>query len=286
MNAALWGTLTALVWGSSDYIARFNGRAIGHANTLLGMLICGATLLSIYVVISDMPFLWDWSAAWMLVVSGIGIMIATLLLYQAITRGPISVASPIVGSYPALTVLLAFALGSRPSPTQWMAMAVVLCGVITVARYAPTSNEEQHHDPAYNRATVLIAAGSAICFAVAILVGQMAAPIFGDLETTWIGRLIGLVSLLGLFAWHSGYTINLPRRTWPLLGAQGVLDSSGYVFIFTAAYMPNSEIAAVTASAFGAITVLLARFFLKELISLPQWAGIIAVFGGVAALAS
>jgi drug/metabolite transporter (DMT)-like permease len=49
--------------------------------------------------------------------------------------------------------------------------------------------------------------------------------------------------------------------------------------------LPDPEFATVVSSAFGAVTVLLARAFLKEPIAPAQLAGMVLIFGGVAALA-
>lgn len=285
MNAGFLGALTAIGWGGADFIARLSGRSIGHANALLGMLLSGAIFLSIYVFITDMPFVWIWSSAWLIGASGIGIMASTLLLYQALARGPVSVASPIVGSYPAFSVLFAVILGSYPAPEDWVAIGLILCGVLTVARYGPISNEPEHKDAAFNRKTVLISFLSAILFAISLLIGQLAAPIYGEVETTWLGRLVSLGCLLCLLTFSKSHTISLPLRWWPFLCAQGFLDSTAYICVFAAGNLPNAELAAVTASAFGAITVLLARFILKETVTLPQWVAMIAIFGGVGFLA-
>ena len=68
--------------------------------------------------------------------------------------------------------------------------------------------------------------------------------------------------------------------------AQGTLDGLAYVALFAAAHGPGSVIAAVVGSSFAAVTVLLARFVLKEPMSLAQWAGIAMIVTGVAALSA
>jgi len=47
---------------------------------------------------------------------------------------------------------------------------------------------------------------------------------------------------------------------------------------------PNPEIAAITSSIFGLITILLAMVFLGEKVRPVQWLGVLAVFGGVVVL--
>ncbi|MBT4889473.1 MAG: DMT family transporter [Rhodospirillales bacterium] len=285
MNAGFLGAITAIGWGGSDFIARFTGRGTDHFNALLGMLLSGAVFLTIYVYVTDMPIVWNWSSSWLIVGTGIGTMASTLLFYQSIIRGPISVVSPIVGGYPGFSVLFALAMGVRPSPEDWLATGVILTGVLTVARYSPVSNDPKHHDKSYNRKTVAIAVTASFLFAITILFGQQAVPIYGEVQTTWLARYISLASLLCLMFFNKSQKLNLPIKWWPLFCVQGIIDSTGYICLFAAGHLQNAEMAAVAASAFGAVTVLLARVFLKEVITLPQWAGIIAIFSGVGFLA-
>ncbi len=287
MNQVLWGTLTAFSWGAADFAARFSSRAIGHANSLLGMLVVGSVVLTLWVAFTGTPLVWTWSGLWLLGVTGVGVMAATLLLYNGLARGPVTVVAPIVGSYPALVVAIALILGSRPSPVQWAAMAAVMAGVMVVARFAPPpdgTGRDGHLAPGGMRRTVAIALASSACFALAISAGQAAAPIYGEVQTVWVSRLISLASLAVLFL-VKGEAPSLPRRWWAVLAAQGFCDSGAYLALFAGSQGPGAEITAVAASGFGAVTVLLARIFLSEAMSRPQWAGIAVIFAGVAVLA-
>ncbi len=76
----------------------------------------------------------------------------------------------------------------------------------------------------------------------------------------------------------------VPLRWWPLLGLQGLLDGSGYLALLAGSEGPGSAIVVVVASGFSAVTVLLARVFLREPMTWGQWAGIVLVVGGVAVL--
>jgi drug/metabolite transporter (DMT)-like permease len=55
--------------------------------------------------------------------------------------------------------------------------------------------------------------------------------------------------------------------------------------ITAAGNLPDPAFATVVSSAFGAVTVLLARIFLKEPIAPAQFAGMVLIFGGVGVLA-
>lgn len=285
MNPALWGTATAFGWGTADFIARFTGRSLGHASALLGMLVVGALALSAFTLLSGAELVWDWSGAWLLLASGVGVMVATLLLYQGLARGPVSIVAPIVGSYPGLVVAIAVVLGARPNGLQWAAMVVVMAGVIVVARSASAFEDQSDTTTRPElRKTVLIALASSVGFALAISAGQTATPIYGELQTVWIARLVSLAALLPLFLLPR-YELSLPVRWWPVLAAQGLLDSGAYLALFAGSHGAGAEIAAVTASGFGAVTVILARVFLREAMTKTQWGGIFLIFAGVAVLA-
>jgi hypothetical protein len=50
MSTALWGVLSALGWGSADFIARFTGRKLGITVALFGMIAVGAVALTVAVL--------------------------------------------------------------------------------------------------------------------------------------------------------------------------------------------------------------------------------------------
>ena len=285
LSPGLWGSFTALGWGASDFIARFTGRAAGHQSALFGMLLTGATALTLIVLVTGTPLTWAPQGLWLLAASGLCIMLATLWLYRGLAAGPISIVSPIVGAYPALVVLLAVILGARPSLVQWGAMAVTMLGVIVVARAADSFEEVGKRSRGELRTTVIVSFASAAGFALGVVTAQAAVPIYGNLQTLWVSRIVSLVCLVLVFAGQRARP-TIPAAWWPLVALQGMIDTSGYLFLYEGSYGEGAEIAAVTASAFGAVTTILARIFLKERMPLVQWLGIVCIFAGVAVLSA
>src|SRR5262245_22619062 len=100
MTPGLWGSGTAICWGTADFVARFSGRAVVHLSSLLGMLSVGAVLLTGWMFIAHPAVTWSFEAILLVVLAGISLMAATLWLYQGVARGPISIVEPIVCSYP------------------------------------------------------------------------------------------------------------------------------------------------------------------------------------------
>jgi drug/metabolite transporter (DMT)-like permease len=283
MTPGVWGAVTAASWGTADFIARFSGRAVGHHAALFGMLLTGSALLSMWVWLTDAALVWAADRLWLVGLSGLSIMLATRWLYQGLAHGPISIVSPIVGSYPALIVAFAVVAGVRPSLWQSIAMAATTLGVVIVARSGGGSGTDARSRGDL-RATILISLASATAFAVGVFTAQLAVPVYGELQTTWLSRLTSLAALLLLFIGRGRPRI--PARWWPAVMSQGCLDTGGYLALYAGSHGAGSEIAAVTASAFGAVTTLLAWILLRESIGWLQWLGIALVFAGVAALSA
>ncbi len=285
MNPAFWGAASALNLGTADFMARYSSRAIGHASALLAMLATGVLLLSLWMVVVQPPLVWDLSGWHLLLINGIATTVMTLLLYKGLARGPISVVAPIVASHPVLVVTIAVALGARPSAIDWAAMAVTIIGVVIVAQAGQEQAEDNPERGAKLRGTIAISIGSMLAYAVLVSAGQQAVPIYGELQTLWIGRIISLIALMAFMAASRQRPV-LPMRWWPFLAAQGTLDAGGYLALFAGSAEPGAEIVAVIASTFGVITVLLALVILRERVGALQWLGIVLTFIGVGTLSA
>jgi len=313
--AAIAGVCAALGWGSADFIARYTGRALGLARALFGMLLVSAALmwLLLWWLKSPVDFIADgrWQQLWLVVIYGLGLAAATGLLYAALSRGPVAVAAPLVGSFPAFSLLIAVALGALPSAAEWLAMALVMAGVLMVARAAGVAEDAAEGVAGSAgaargglRGTVLIALCSALLFAITLAAMQEAALHYGELQSVAAGRALALFCCALLVLWQASRRAGaagdgaggepgdgrrgliLPLAWWPALGAQGVLDGGAYIAIAAGSEGAGSVITPVIASAFSAVTVLLARLVLKEPMSAAQWLGVGAIVCGVAWLSA
>jgi drug/metabolite transporter (DMT)-like permease len=282
MSAVLLGLVTAVCWGGADFIARFTGRAVGPDVALSGMLVTSAVLLTFLVLATSTPLLESFAGWYLILATGIGVMVATLLLYAGLARGPIGLVAPIAGAYPAFSILIGLAAGIVPTGLQWLAILTVMGGVAVVARFAPEQREDVSGDV---RVTLVIALLAALAFALAISAGQAAARLHDELAVTAAARWVSLVATFAYLVLRGRPLVVPAGWRWPV-AAQGALDGLAYVALFAAAHGPGSVIAAVVASSFAAATVLLARFILKEPMSLAQWVGIAMIVIGVGALSA
>jgi drug/metabolite transporter (DMT)-like permease len=285
MNAALLGSVAALAWGTHDFLARFPSRTLGAVNTAFGVTLTGLLVLALWLVLSGEPLRIVWPSLWLTAATGVCYAVATMSLYAALAIGPLSVVAPIAGSYPALAVLFALAAGERPSLLQWLAVAAVMAGVVAVAQRREGHTGNADAPTGATRIYVGLALVASLGFALAFTSGQAAVPIFGEAQSALLARVFSLLTVVLCYL-HASVTWRMTSDTVPLIGAMGMLDVLALITVISAAAFPDAELATVTSSAFGAVTVVLARVLLKERISPLQFLGLLLIFGGIIALAS
>jgi drug/metabolite transporter (DMT)-like permease len=285
MNAALWGCLTALGWGMGDFVARYTGSALGPAVALTAMLTASALGLTLLVPLVGHQFVFPSSGLIYLVASGLGVSVATLLLYWGLARGPVSIVAPIVGSFPAFNLALAVIQGERPSGLEWLLMAGVMSGVVIVARAGSAFEGEGRLSRAALRGTIAAALTSSVLFALTVAALEAAAPYYGELQAVALGRWIGAaLALVIVLVLHRGSPPAIPLRWWPLLLLQGSLDGGAYVALAIGTQSEGGVITTVVGSGFSAVTVILARVVLREPMTAAQWGGVGLIVSGVAVL--
>ncbi|MGE0210985.1 MAG: DMT family transporter [Parvibaculaceae bacterium] len=284
MTPALLGIVAALSWGAHDFIGRFATRSVGQFATTLGVMLTGAIVLTVIVLAFGGGATWPGSGMVAICAfAGGSYALATLCLFSAYRIGSLSIVSPLVGAYPALVIVWNVALGSRPSAWAWAAMLAVMAGTAIVSA-AGTHHEEQGHVERGRLKPMLVFSGlSAVCYAVSVIAGQTAAPVIGEMQTTWIARAFAVATLLPLLV-NPDYRRRAPMIWWPAIMAMGLFDTLAMISVFKAGQMPEAEIAAVAGSSFGGVVALLGRFFFKEPVTTLQWGGIGLIFMGTGVL--
>jgi uncharacterized membrane protein len=285
MNAALLGLVGALSWGLHDFLARFPSRKLGPTNTTFLVTATGFVALTLWIIlVNGAPDRLAWSSSWLAAVAGIFSALATLALFTALTLGPVSIVTPIAGAFPAPALLFAVIGGLRPTLVEWLAMAAVLAGVALVSQSGERHQATGAIEPGKLKSVVGFSLLAGLSFAVSLTAGQAAAPALGSIETAWLARVFALVTVALLYL-RPSVEWQPPGRWLPFLAFMGCLDVLALTTIMAAGHMPNPAVATVVASSFSAVSVVLARIVLKEIIVPIQLIGMALIFGGVAVLA-
>lgn len=287
MPPALWGALTALGWGTGDFLSRFTGGRLGIATAMAGVMSSSFLLLSAYAWSQGMPLRFPGEGWPALLVSCICIVGATGLLYLGMIRGPISLVAPIVAAYPVWSLLIALAYGVGPTLIQLLAMAAVMAAVVVVARLGSAAEPQAEAQRGGAPFTILVALLSSIGFASGIAALQTAGPLFGEMQVLLSIRLFGVIATLAVLLALPSLRRPIPWRWWPVLLFQGTIDGGAYLALLAGSRMPEHATAAVVvASTFCVVPVLLAWVFLRERIHWGQWLAIGVIVAGVAVLSA
>jgi len=288
MNGVIWGGIGALTIGLGDFIARFTTRALGPLRALFGVTLISSLVLVIYAWATDMSFGSDPYAWAMAMLSGVLNLLGLLCLYAALARGPISVASPIVAAHPAIVVMMTVPLGIIPTPAQWFGIILILVGAMAVGAQGRHSLNSEDGQKVSIVPTLLLATASMFLIAGRLFSAQEASVLLGPGQVTLISRLVPLVLLtlaISIALIRRQIPGLVPIKWWPLVSLHGIIETIGIAAVLIGSVGIGRAIAPVVFSAFTAVTVLLARIFLKEKVSLGQWGAILVIIAGISVLA-
>jgi uncharacterized membrane protein len=280
MNPALLGLIAAMAWGVHDVIGARVSSSIGAVKTATAVTVFGLILLTLWVALTGTFPAEAVDRMWLPAGSGVLLALATIWLFAAMTAGSVSLTLPIVMSYPATSLIFATWAGRPPSIWQAGSAALVILGVIAVAK----TGAEQGKTAGSVRRAILYAVLSHLTFAIGNFIGQHAATIYGAIPATWLSRLGGSAAIVPLLFLTTTEPGKFPTLWLPFLLLMGGLDVLALSMLNLGGNTAYPEIVIVTASAAGAIAIILAWLFLKEHIAPLRWAGIILTFAGVAAL--
>jgi drug/metabolite transporter (DMT)-like permease len=270
----LFGLLAALGWGSGDFAISRVTRAVGATQAMfyvqvVGIPVIGALLLARH----DLPptDLWAWGLGLTANLFNLG---GSLLLYRAFAVGTLSIVSPIASSFAVVTMLLSLLSGERPGALAISGAALVIACVIVTSR---SPGGEAGGRPR----GVLEAVGAAVCIGFYFWAVSYATPLMGIVWPVMIGRLMVLAVSLALMARSGSRPARLGRDLWPFVIGAGLLDSAAFICFNIGIAGAYVSVVTALASIFSAVTVLLAWVFLRERLSLSQWAGVAGLLVGV-----
>jgi len=280
VSALALGLVAAVAWAIHDIIVRRVSQGAPLMACLLAVLLVGA-VFHVGAMAATGGFVpIGGAAAGYAALAGGFFLLASVGLYKAFQRGPVRLVSPIIASYPVLSVAWAALSGASVSPLQWGAVLAIAFGVSMVAALADDGAE----DVPPKGPTILWAAVSAIGFAATFALGQHAAEMAGEMPATLVTRLVTIALLAGGMAW-----LRLPwwpgRAALPFLAMMGVLDGIALLAVLKAGGLPDAQYAAVAASMFGLLTIVMAWMFLRERMGAAQWLGCAIAFAGIGYLA-
>lgn len=280
MTALGLGLIAAFAWGFHDICVRYVSQKAPLMASLL--VVFGAGLgFHLAVMVADGGFKpISWQATAIAILTGGFFLLASLGLYGALQRGPVRLVSPIVASFPILSVLWAVLRGAEVSGWQWVAVLSIVIGVSAVAYF---SDDSQGDTPPKGR-TILYAVLAAIGYAGTFAFGQMASEMSHHLPATLVTRVAAILALLAVIA-HRKLPLWPGRGSLVMLVLMGCADGVALLCMTYVGGLPDAQYAAVAASIFGLLTIVMAWAILGEKMYPRQWLGCAITFAGIGYLA-
>ena len=282
---ALLALVSGVVWGVADFVGGVASRRSTPLQTLLlttpaGLLavIPAALLVGGQVSGSLVPG----------VVSGLFGSIGILLLYAALSIGPMGVVSPVsavLGA--AIPVLVGLARGERPGALAYVGMGLAVVAIVTVGLEPMAPTDDARHQRVSTRA-LLLAIGGGVGIGAFFAIIALAPSDAGLWPVVWARTTSTVViSTLAVVAFARGSRPVVPedRGVRGLAVGAGVLDVSANVFYLLATQTGLLSVVAVLGSLYPAATVVLARVVLAERLRPMQKVGMVTAILAAALLA-
>lgn len=268
--------LAACFWGASDFGGGVLSRRIPALTVLLIVELVGLGGATAALLVSGAPLPDLGATAWSLGAGAAGAL-GLVTLYRAMAIGKISVVAPISACGAALPVIVGLSSGDKPGPIPLAGIALGLAGCILAAQ------EGAHDEGHYSRAAIPLALLATIGIGI-YLTGMHYAT---DGNSIWWPLFISRIGsvTVALVALAKRRTVP-DRADLPSLAFVGLADFGGALMYAAATTNGLLTLAAVLASLYPVVSVLLARVTLGERLVQIQLAGITLALTGVCLMAT
>jgi drug/metabolite transporter (DMT)-like permease len=275
------GLGAALSWGLADYFVALATRSVGVLRVALGFHLAALIPLTVVVLATDALARVTWGEVLVFALLGSLGWLSYLAFYAALAIGPISLVSPIVSGYAAVTVVLAVLIvGEHPSALATAAVIMTIAGVMVASAHRSST--------ATAKARRQAARGLGLTIAATVMFGGFLFGVsyyhnrIGWLAPIFLARGFAAVFLLahvgqrGARRWRQAP----PRVLW-LIALIAVLDTGGYIFFNIGARHAETSVVATASAPYAVVPIVMGVFLLHERPSRVQWLGVAMLISGL-----
>ncbi len=265
--------VAALAWGTSD----FGGGFLGRRGPVLGVLLftqgLGCLFAAVAVAVRGEALPTGTDLALTVLAGGLA-SIGVGSFYAALAIGRMGIVAPVAAVMTALTpAVVGMALEGVPSIVVIAGMALAVVAVVVVS-----ASPDEGAGPSAGLALAVL--GGVTLGLLGVVLSRVSRDyVFGPLA---IQRAIQVtVFAVAILATRRSW--RMPRPTWRLIVAVGIIDLTGNVAFLVASRTGALAIAAMVSSLYPVVTVLLAASILRERMTRSHAAGV-AIAGVAIAL--
>ncbi len=268
-------SLTAVgVWGASDFLGGVGAR---RANAFLFTAIVhisGMVLMGTLALITHAPFPGNASLVWSVIAGSVGGM-ALALFYRSLASGNMGLVAPVAAVVGAAipTIVTAFTEG-LPGHRHVLGFVVAGIGVWLISRAEGDTGRPE-------------GLGMAVLAGIGFAGFYLCIHQVGDSSALWASACSRVGSLLvtGVIVLFGRYLRAVAAPVLAIAVVAGILDITGSAVFIRAAQIGRLDDAVVLSSLYPAVTVVLARIFLREHFSRARTIGMVAALAAVPMIA-
>jgi drug/metabolite transporter (DMT)-like permease len=271
---AAYALAAVLAWGTSDFLG---GYATRRANAFLFTVVVnigGLLLVGTLASATHAPFPSGRSAAWVLA-GGISGGAALAIFYRALSSGRMGLTAPVAAVLgAAIPAAVSMFTEGLPGKIPLLGFAFAVIGLWLITRTEEGSKPEG----------IGLAVLAGLGFASFYLCVHQA----GDTSALWTASLTRtgglIITAMIVLASRKFRDITPAGVRWGVL--TGCVDSMGTILFVRASQTGRLDEAVVLSSLYPAVTVLLARLFLKEHFTRWRFVGLLAALAAVPMIAA
>ena len=278
MAFAVLALLGAASWGVGDFLGGVAARRAHVLTVLVASQAVGLVGAALWVASSgDAPP----GPRDLLPALGAGVCGAVGLaaLYRGMAVGAMGIVAPISAASPVIPLLVDLGRGVRPGAFQWLGIAVVLAGIVLLAR-----------EPGGAPGSPRLATGVTLALLAALGFGLFVVGLdsAADASVPWaiVAVRAASTSLALVLALATGVSLRAPSGLMPVIVCVGVFDTAANVLVAYATTLGSAGVVAVLSALYPVTTILLARLVLGERLDGARRVGAALALGGAAVVAA
>ena len=273
-TTAAYGMAAVLAWGTSDFLG---GYATRRANAFLFTVIVnlgGLLVVGTLASVTHAAFPPARSAAWVLA-GGISGGAALAIFYRALSSGRMGLTAPVAAVLSAaIPAVFSMFTEGVPGRIPLFGFVIAAVGLWLITRTEDGSKPE--------------GIGLAVIAGIGFASFYLSVREAGDVSALWIATLTRtgglIVTSLIVLMLRNFRDITPAGMRWGVV--TGCIDSLGTILFVHASQSGRLDEAVVISSLYPAVTVLLARMFLKEHFTRWRLVGLVAALAAVPMIAS
>ncbi|OQY60576.1 MAG: hypothetical protein B6245_00720 [Desulfobacteraceae bacterium 4572_88] len=264
--AITYGVSSAITWGAGD----FSGGFASRRNNIYTVVFFSQIIGGVFLLASAILFAETIPTPGQMLIGGLGGisgMLGIFALYTGLARGRMGIVAPLSAMITALIpIIFGMFTEGLPKNSQFLGFGIAILSVWFLSYSAGNAKIQAHE------LYLSVAAGMGFSLFF-IFIDKVSS--YAVLWPLCSARFASLILLSVFIMAMRRSQIKIPDgREFLFIALIGILDAGGNVFFALASRLGRLDMSAVLASLYPAATVFLARFILKEQLSLRQWGGV------------